>query len=99
MAKESQNPIAVIVRHGQEEEPGNIFNSWIDADLTAEGKKQEQDITEFLKNVPIKTIWSSPLKRALRTATAINEHHNVQVLQDRGLLGWGLGVFSGLPHE
>ena len=94
-----KKPIAYVVRHGAEYEPGNIFNSWIDAPLSAEGKKQEAELADFLKDVEAAVIFSSPLQRALRTANAINKHHKVPILQHRGLLGWGLGVFSGLPHE
>ena len=92
-------PVAYICRHGQEFEPGNIFNSWIDAPLTERGEQEEDKLTDYLKDAHARIIWSSPLMRAWRTANAINQHHHVAVLQHRGLLGWGLGVFEGIPHD
>lgn len=93
-------PISYVCRHGQEYEPGNIFNGWIDAPLTERGVEEEDKLRQYLSDVPnVRIIWSSPLMRAWRTANAINEHHHVAVLQHRGLLGWGLGVFDGMPHD
>lgn len=63
----------VLVRHG--ENRANLTKEFscrrVDYSLTEKGRLQAQQTAEFLASVPFDEIWSSPLKRASETASAI----------------------------
>lgn len=89
-----------IVRHGESE--GNasfkqgvyLEKTQYGSDLTEVGKKQSQEVAIKLKDLPIKAVYSSHLRRAQRTAEIIASEFNLPVhineyLQERvkGKLG------------
>jgi probable phosphoglycerate mutase len=68
----------IFVRHGEAE--GNLkrlFHGWTDSELTLKGNQQAQAVAKRLKDEPIDIIYSSPLKRAYRTAQNIAEEKNI----------------------
>ncbi len=92
--------VAYVCRHG--ECPSNamdLFRSWKDVPLNANGIKQAQNACEFLKDVPIKQIICSPLIRTFQTAHCIAKPHKLVPYQTRGLFPWNMGVFCGIPRE
>ena len=62
----------ILVRHGETEwNAGQIFRGRIDMELNETGNKQAELLVEYLSDLKIEAIHSSPLKRALRTAEII----------------------------
>jgi broad specificity phosphatase PhoE len=89
-------PIAFLVRHGETvARDRKIFISWIDFPLDTEGEQQAKDAIDFLSDYEIKTVYSSPLQRAVYGALLLNK----PVQQDRGLLPWNRGILTGISEE
>ena len=90
----------IIARHGQTEwNVGEVFRGRIDIALDETGVKQAELLAEYLSGREIDAIYSSPLKRALKTAEAIARHHNIEVEVVPGLIDFNFGKWQGLPHE
>ena len=90
----------ILARHGETEwNVEEIFRGRIDIELNETGIKQAELLAEYLSEVKIEAIYSSPLKRALRTAAVIASHHKLEVEIARGLIDFNYGKWQGLPHQ
>jgi broad specificity phosphatase PhoE len=70
----------MLIRHGDTDwNVKEIFRGRVDVDLNETGIKQAQLLSKYLKDAPIGAIYSSPLKRALKTAEIISGPHNISV--------------------
>lgn len=74
-----------FVRHGQTDyNLKEIIQGAVDIELNETGIKQAYDAKEKLKNIHFDKIYSSPLKRAKKTADIISEKRDVKVeVEDR----------------
>jgi probable phosphoglycerate mutase len=89
----------ILVRHGETDwNVEEIFRGGIDVELNDTGIKQAQLLAEYLADVPIEEIYSSPLKRALKTADLIARHRNVSVKVASELTDFNYGEWQGLSH-
>jgi len=90
----------ILIRHG---ETGwnveEIFRGRIDIELNETGIKQAELLAEYLSAVKIEAIYSSPLKRALKTAEIMANHHQLEVEIALGLIDFDYGAWQGLPHQ
>jgi len=90
----------ILARHGETEwNVEEIFRGRIDIELNETGIKQAELLAEYLSEVKIEAIYSSPLKRALRTAEVIASHHKLAVEIAPGLIDFNYGKWQGLPHQ
>ena len=90
----------MLVRHGETEwNVGEIFRGRIDIELNETGIKQAGQLAEYLSKVKIDAIFSSPLKRALKTAEIIADHHKLEATITPGLIDFDYGQWQGLPHQ
>jgi broad specificity phosphatase PhoE len=86
-----------LVRHGETEwNVGEVFRGRIDIELNKTGIRQAELLGEFLSDVKIDAIYSSPLKRALKTADIIARYHNLDVKISHGLIDFNYGQWQGL---
>jgi broad specificity phosphatase PhoE len=70
-----------FVRHGQTgASTGDAISH--DDPLNETGMKQAREVAAQLKDVHFDAIISSPLKRAMQTADAINKHHGLSITVD-----------------
>lgn len=75
-----------LVRHGEVENPkGVIYGRLPGYNLSERGQEQAEATGRHLSDSPIGAIWSSPLERAQETATAIGQHHELDVVTDERL--------------
>ncbi len=89
----------ILVRHGETEwNRADIFRGRIDVELNETGIKQAELLGEYLSDRDIEAIYSSPLKRALRTAQAIAKYHRLDVQTNSGLIDMNLGEWEGLSR-
>lgn len=89
-----------IIRHG--ETYGNINgDGFAETDLTPNGMKQIAFLGKRFKDEKIDKIYTSPLKRAIKTANAVKSfHENTPLVVDFSLLEKGTDPdYSGLPDE
>lgn len=65
-------PNLILVRHGQSEwNLQNRFTGWVDVDLTEKGESEANKAGELLKGMDVDLLFTSVLKRAIRTADII----------------------------
>ena len=89
-----------LTRHGETEwNVGEIFRGRIDIELNKTGIRQAELLADYLSETKIAAIYSSPLKRALRTAEIIAATHKLQVEIAPGLIDLDYGKWQGLPHQ
>ncbi len=87
----------ILVRHCQAE--GNLkrfFQGTIDTDITDLGKEQIAKVAELLSNEPIDKLYSSPKKRALKTAEGINLYHELPIQIDEAIVEINAGDWEGV---
>ena len=87
----------LLVRHGETEwNVGEVFRGRTDIELSETGIKQAEILADFLSDVKIDAIYSSPLKRAVKTADTIARYHNLDVEITHGLMDFNYGQWQGL---
>lgn len=90
----------ILVRHGETEwNVAEIFRGRIDIELNETGIKQAELLAKYLSKLKIEAIYSSPLKRALKTAEIIAGHHKLNVDIAPGLIDFNFGKWQGLSHQ
>lgn len=70
----------ILVRHGEQRapDPASSLGEVFDPELTERGEHQVRALGERLSTLRIDAVYSSPLRRALATATAIARHHRIE---------------------
>jgi broad specificity phosphatase PhoE len=90
----------ILARHGETEwNVEEVFRGRIDVELNKTGIKQAELLAEYLHDVKIEAVYSSPLKRALRTAGMIAGGHRLEVKIAPGLIDIDFGDWQGLSHQ
>lgn len=106
MTHEAKEPCRVILaRHGQTEWNKEFrFQGRTNVQLTEEGKRQAHALAERLSSWPPDVIYTSPLDRALYTAQAIADRHNMKPvildeLEEINFALWEGESIAGLERE
>ncbi len=90
----------ILARHGETEwNTAEIFRGQIDVTLNETGIKQAELLGEYLGQKKVEIIYSSPLKRALKTAESIASHHRLEVEIAPGLIDLNFGQWQGLTAK
>jgi broad specificity phosphatase PhoE len=90
----------ILARHGETEwNVEEVFRGRIDVELNETGIKQAELLAEYLSGVKIEAFYSSPLRRALRTAETIAGYHRLEVEIAPGLIDFDFGEWQGLSHQ
>lgn len=94
----------IFVRHAEAEGNLNrIFHGWTDADITEKGHAQAKKAAMRLMNMKIDVLYSSSLKRTLKTAQYISNVKNLPIIRTDKLKEINGGDWEGkkweeLPH-
>lgn len=102
MRSRHKGPRLLLVRHGETEwNRQKRFQGQIDIPLNENGKRQGEQVAEFLRQVKIDAAATSPLSRPKETAEMILKHHNSVVLDElEDLKEIGHGAWEGkYDHE
>jgi len=90
----------ILARHGETEwNVAEVFRGRIDIELNETGIKQAELLAGYLRDIKIDAIYSSPLKRALKTAEIIASYHELAVEIAPGLIDFNYGKWQGLAHQ
>ena len=90
----------ILVRHGQtRSNTTGYYMGWSDEDLDDVGHSQVQRLSSRLANLPIASIYSSPLQRTRTTAAIIAEPHRLDVEFSDDLIELRLGDWQGLHMD
>jgi broad specificity phosphatase PhoE len=85
-----------LVRHGQTAwNKEEIFRGRTDVPLDETGLRQAELAGEYLKEVEIHAIYSSPLTRAWETAQKIAQFHNLKIEPLKGIVDLSFGNWEG----
>ena len=86
--------VLILIRHGETvHNVAGIAQGWQDSDLSERGERQVRQLAERLKAMNVDALFSSPLNRAIATATAIAETTGLEVktleeLREMNYGGW-----------
>jgi broad specificity phosphatase PhoE len=90
----------ILARHGETEwNVAEVFRGQIDIDLNETGVKQAELLSGYLSTSAIAAVYSSPLKRALKTAEIIAQPHKIKVDVEPDLIDFNFGKWQGLSHQ
>jgi broad specificity phosphatase PhoE len=87
----------ILVRHGQTN--WNVigrYMGWMDEALNEEGLRQAEKVADRLREWPISAVYSSPLKRAVKTAEIAAGPHSLHVEAVEGLGEMRIGAWEGM---
>jgi probable phosphoglycerate mutase len=87
----------LLIRHGENEyvKTGRMAGHLPGVHLNERGQKQAQALAEALKDVPLAAIYSSPLERAIETATPIANARKLKIVQNADLMDTKVGKWQG----
>lgn len=86
----------VLVRHCEAQ--GNTLGKLqgrTDCDVSGNGSIQLELVSLRLRNTPFTAFYSSPLKRAYKTAQAIDRYHGLPIRTDPRLIEIDIGTWEG----
>jgi broad specificity phosphatase PhoE len=86
-----------LVRHGETDwNTSEVFRGRIDVPLNNNGIRQAQLLGEYLSRKKIDAVYTSPLKRALKTAEAIAARQSQEINIAPALIDINFGKWQGL---
>jgi probable phosphomutase (TIGR03848 family) len=86
----------LLIRHGQNDWVGDRLAGWTPGvHLNDKGKAEAARLAELLAEVPLATIYSSPLERTIETAQPIADAHGLSVQVREGLGEAQYGKWTG----
>jgi probable phosphoglycerate mutase len=90
-------PLILLIRHGENDfvKTGKMAGRLPGVHLNEKGQKQAQALGEALKDVSIRAIYSSPLERAIETATPIANARKLQIIQEPDVMDADIGAWQG----
>lgn len=91
----------ILIRHGETNwNKKRILQGGLsDIELNEKGLKQAKKTAEFLSNKKIDLIFSSPMKRAIVTATQIANNHDLEINIDKDFLERKYGDLEGTDYN
>jgi phosphoserine phosphatase len=90
----------ILIRHGETDwNKEDRFRGRADIGLNATGLAQAHKIAERFHDRKIAAIYSSPLPRALETATPLAADHHLEIEPNADLLDIDFGAWEGLSQE
>jgi broad specificity phosphatase PhoE len=93
-------PVLYLIRHGHTQlNASDHFRGDSDVPLTKEGRKDAEEVAEFLEGIEPVFIISSDRVRATETAEILTKHFDAPTRTSDVLRAWDVGEFSGKPRN
>jgi broad specificity phosphatase PhoE len=90
----------ILARHGETKwNVEEVFRGRTDVELNQTGIKQAELLAKYLSKRKIDAIYSSPLKRAVKTAEIIAGYHGLDIEVAPGLIDFDCGDWHGLLRQ
>ena len=90
----------ILARHGETKwNVEEVFRGRTDIELNQTGIKQAELLAKYLSKHKIDAIYSSPLKRAVKTAETIAGYHGLDIKVAPGLIDFDCGDWHGLLRQ
>jgi broad specificity phosphatase PhoE len=91
---------ALFVRHGETGlNKEKAFRGPLDVELNEEGKKQAEELRDFLKDVSFSSAFRSDKKRTKQTAKIALEGRNIKAKKVKQLDSYDVGDLAGQPKN
>ena len=89
----------IFLRHGQAENNTKkiLAGRTPGINLTETGRKQAEQAGAMLKSLNVSAIYSSPIDRAMQTASIVGKHCDVEPISDDRLIELDMGKFTMIP--
>jgi probable phosphomutase (TIGR03848 family) len=89
--------LLLLIRHGENDyvKTGKMAGRLAGVHLNERGQKQAEALGEALKDVPIKAVYSSPLERAIETATPIASARKLGIIREPDVMDADIGAWQG----
>ncbi len=95
--------LLILLRHGESVwNKENRFTGWIDVDLSERGEEEARRAGELLRNIPFDIVFTSELRRAIRTAEIAletAEKSSVTIIKNAALNERHYGDLQGLNKD
>jgi len=90
-------PLLLLIRHAENDysKRGRLAGRLPGVHLNERGRGQALELAEALRGAPIKALYSSPLQRALETASQIGRVLDLAVQREPGLIEADVGEWQG----
>ena len=90
-------PLLLLIRHGENDftKKHKLAGYTPNVHLNERGQSQAQALADALKEVPVKAMYSSPLERAVETATPIAAACKLEIQVEAGLIETNVGKWQG----
>ncbi len=90
-------PTFLLIRHGENDyvKKGRLAGRMPDIHLNDRGRSQANELVSILSGLSISAVYSSPLERAIETATPIAERFGIPVITSDGLIEVNSGEWQG----
>ena len=90
-------PLLLLIRHGENDftKKHKLAGYTPNVHLNERGQSQAQALADALEEIPLKSIYSSPLERAVETATPIATARGLEVQLETRLLETNVGKWQG----
>lgn len=86
-----------LIRHGESTmNKENRYYGWLDAPLTELGKEQLKGLKDFMEKQNIEYVISSPLSRALNSASLSTGREEVDIIIEERIKEMNFGIWEGL---
>jgi probable phosphoglycerate mutase len=86
----------VLIRHAVTAQTGPMLSGRTPGiDLSEKGREQAKALGERLAGLPVSVVYASPIERTTQTATAVAEHHGLEVQPLLGVLEADYGEWTG----
>ena len=87
-----------LIRHAEAE--GNLYRrvqGHYDGDITERGRKQIDKLAERFRDIHLDALYSSDLRRAVTTASAITRYHDLPLITTPRLREVAMGCWEDRP--
>lgn len=90
----------VLCRHGEPEDGarGLVYGS-LDVGLSPAGEEHARQLAQALAEVPLEAVYTSPRRRARKTAVAVAHHHACEPVELSDLCELDFGDLEGLSYD
>ena len=90
-------PVFLLIRHAENDyvRENRLPGRLPDIHLNEAGRQQAQNLADHLAGFPIKSIYCSPLERAIESAQPLANTLNLEIIQRQGLIELDIGDWQG----
>ena len=90
----------ILLRHGETAwNIEKVFRGKAEVPLTVNGRKQAELAAEYLRDLGVQAIYTSPLERAVETAQPVARLTGMEAIPEEAFTGMDFGLWQGRPHR